>query len=242
LTGSHPKATVEESKTYQIGGKAITLTHRDGAAPATPYSLLLAECIPDLSGQTVVDLGTGSGILAIVAMLRGAERVYLIDSFDEAIALALENARRNGVEAGLVHLPIGESLIPLPRGERVDYIISNPAQLPLPQMEIENSPFYAAPDGRAMIDPLITEAASKLAPRGGLLMTHNSLTNLPKSLARIEELGMESRIVAERTLAFRPFIDRDWLDTLGGAAEGLYFVRDGLAYEKLCVVEARRRG
>ncbi len=53
---------------------------------------------------------------------------------------------------------------------------------------------------------------------------------------------MEARIVAERTLAFRPFIDRDWLDTLGGAAEGLYFVRDGVAYEKLCVIEARVRG
>ena len=45
-------------------------------------------------------------------MLQGAERVYLVDSFDEAIALALDNARRNGVEAGLVHLPMGESLIP----------------------------------------------------------------------------------------------------------------------------------
>jgi release factor glutamine methyltransferase len=163
---SGPEVIVEESKSYRIGGHRITLTHRGGAAPATPYSLLLAECIPDLSGQRVVDLGTGSGILAIVAILQGAERVYLIDSFDEAIALALENARRNGVEAGLVHLPIGESLIPLSRGERVDYIISNPAQLPLPQMEIENSPFYAGPDGRAMIDPLITAAASKLAPGG----------------------------------------------------------------------------
>jgi hypothetical protein len=92
-----------------------------------------------------------------------------------------------------------------------------------------------------MIDPLITEAPSKLAAGGGLLMTHNSLTNLPKSFERMKELGMESRIVAERVLAFRPFIDRDWLDRLGGAAEGLYFVRNGVAYEKLCVIEARRR-
>jgi methylase of polypeptide subunit release factors len=228
-----------KQKSYQIGEHRITLTHRAGAAPATPYSLLLAGCIPDLSGLTVVDLGTGSGILAIVAILRGAKRVYLIDSFDEAIALALENARRNDVGAGLVHLPIGESVIPLSRGERVDYIVSNPAQLPLPHREIENSPFYAGPDGRAMIGPLIEEASSKLAPGGVLLMTHNSLANLPKSLARIGDLGMEARILAERTLELRPFIDRDWLDTLGGSTEGLYFVRNGVAYEKLCVIEAR---
>ena len=242
MTGYRPEAIVEVSKSYRIGEHRITLAHRGGAAPATPYSLLLAECIPDLSGQTVVDLGTGSGILAIVAMMQGAKRVYLTDSFDEAIALALENARSNGVEAGLVHLPIGKSLIPLPRGERVDFIISNPAQLPLPQMEMENSPFYAGHDGRAMIDPLIAEAPSKLSPGGRLLMTHNSLANLPKSLAQIADLGMELQIVAERTLELRPFVDRDWLDTLGGAPEGLYFVRDGVAYEKLCVIEARLRG
>ncbi len=157
---------MEETKSYEIGKIRITLAHRDGAAPATPYSLLLAECIPDLSGQTVIDLGTGSGILAIVAMQRGAKRVYLVDSFDEAIALALENAKRNGVEAGLVHLPIGELLIPLPPGERIDFIISNPAQLPLPQKEMENSPFYAGPDGRAMIDPLIAETAVETVARG----------------------------------------------------------------------------
>jgi release factor glutamine methyltransferase len=241
MTGSRPEAVVEEIKSYQIGEHQITLTHRGGAAPATPYSLLLAECVPDLSGKTVVDIGTGSGILAIVAMLQGAERVYLVDSFDEAVALAFDNARRNGVEAGLVHLPIGESLIPLPRGETVDYIICNPAQLPLPQREIENSPFYAGADGRAMIDPLIAGAPSKLSPGGGLLMTHNSLANLPKSLARIKDLGMELRIIAERTLEFRPFIDRHWIDSLGGVAERLYFVREGTAYEKLCVLEARRR-
>lgn len=196
MVGFRPEAVVEETESYQIGAHRIALAHRGDTAPATPYSLLLAECIPDLAGKTVVDVGTGSGILAIVARLQGASRVYLVDSFDNAIALALDNARRNEVDAGMVHLPIGESLIPLPQGVLADCIICNPAQLPLPQREMENSPFYAGLDGRAMIDPLIAEAPSKLSPGGGLLMTHNSLANLPKSLARISELGMEPRIVA----------------------------------------------
>lgn len=47
-------------------------------------------------GQVVVDLGTGSGILSILAARQGA-KVYAIDHSD-FIALAKENARRNGIE------------------------------------------------------------------------------------------------------------------------------------------------
>ena len=49
-------------------------------------------------------------------------------------------------------------------------------------------------------------------------------------------------MLAERALEFRPFINRAWLDELGGTARGLYTVRDGRAYETLYVVEARLRG
>ncbi len=73
-------------------------------------------------------------------------------------------------------------------------------------------------------------------------MTHNSMANLSKSLERIKALGMDSRIVAERSLAFRPFTDRGWLDSLGGSAEGLYSVLDGVAYESIYVIEAKRGG
>jgi release factor glutamine methyltransferase len=232
---------MDETQIYQIGRHRIMLALREGVAPVSPYSLLLAENIPDLTGQSVVDVGSGSGFLAILARLQGAKRVYLLDTYDSAIASAIENAKRNGVREGLIHLPIGASMVPLPEGERVNVILSNPAQLPLPQAERANSPFYAGPEGRSMIDEIIKEAPHKLAPLGRLLMTHNSMANLPKSLRLLESLGMQHRIVAERLLEFRPFIDRNWLDTLGGVAEGLYSVKEGVAYESLFVLEARLR-
>ena len=194
-----------------------------------------------MTNLTVVDVGSGSGFLSIVAKLQGAKRVYLLDTYDSAIALAIENAERNGVREGVIHLPIGTSMIPLPNGERVDVILSNPAQLPLPQQERENSPFYAGPEGRVMIDAIIIEAAHKLAPSGRLLMTHNSMANLQKSLHLLEAHNMEHRILAHRQLAFRPFIDRAWLDAIGGEAKGLYSVSGGVAYEGLYVLEARLR-
>ena len=52
---------------------------------------------------------------------------------------------------------------------------------------------------------------------------------------------MQPIVVAEQLLEFRPFIDREWLDKLGGVAAGLYLVRNGVAYEKLYVIKAQRR-
>jgi hypothetical protein len=69
-------------------------------------------------------------------------------------------------------------------------------------------------------------------------MTHNSLANLNKTLTMLGSVGLQPRILAERSIPFRPFIDRAWLDKLGGEAKNLYSVRDGFAYETLYVVDA----
>ena len=229
---------MDEIETHLIGRHRITLHLRDDVGPVSPYSLLLAESVPDLADKTVVDLGTGSGILAILASLQGAKKVYLLDTYDKAISLALENGERNGVGDRLMHLPVGSTMLPLPVGEKVDFILSNPAQLPLPQEERENSPFYAGPDGRSMIDALISEAPSKLNPSGHVLMIHNSLANLRKTLDILKSNGLQARVLAERAIAFRPIINRAWLDKLGGEALGLYSVRDCIPYETLYVVDA----
>ena len=84
-----------------------------------------------------------------------------------------------------------------------------------------------------MIDALIREAPMKLNSVGRLLITHNSLANLNKSLSMLKSVGLQPRILAERSIPFRQFIDRAWLDKLGGEAEGLYSVRNDTAYETI---------
>jgi ribosomal protein L11 methyltransferase len=62
---------------------------------------ILAERAAELRGRPVLDVGTGSGILALVALVLGAERVSAIDIDGDAVRVATENAAANGLEARL---------------------------------------------------------------------------------------------------------------------------------------------
>lgn len=53
----------------------------------------------EVTGKTVLDVGCGSGILALAAIALGAERAVAIDVDQEAIDVTNENAERNGLSA-----------------------------------------------------------------------------------------------------------------------------------------------
>ena len=51
----------------------------------------------DFKGQQVLDMGTGTGILAIYAVYKGAEKVTAVDNFEWAVENTQENVERNHV-------------------------------------------------------------------------------------------------------------------------------------------------
>ena len=58
-----------------------------------------------LGGCTLIDVGTGSGVLAIAAARLGARRVIAIDVDQDAVENARENATRNGAD-GIVDVQV----------------------------------------------------------------------------------------------------------------------------------------
>ena len=74
--------------------------------------------LSDLSGKTVLDHGTGTGVLAIFAKRLGAKQVVAVDIDDKSVENAKENAALNGVE---IDVRLGDSV---PEG-RYDLILAN---------------------------------------------------------------------------------------------------------------------
>jgi len=89
---------------------------------ATTRLCLLALQATTLRGRSVLDLGTGSGVLAIAAALLGASPVTAVDDDPDAIASARENLALNGV-AGLVRLEQADFRLTI--SLRSDLVVAN---------------------------------------------------------------------------------------------------------------------
>jgi ribosomal protein L11 methyltransferase len=89
-----------------------------------------ARDTPEMSARSLLDVGTGSGILAMAGALLGFGKVVGVDNDPEAIAVALENTVLNDL-AGKVEIVTGEA------GDvsgSFDAVIANIQSLPLVAM------------------------------------------------------------------------------------------------------------
>ena len=94
------KPTWEE---YEAKAGEIVVELDPGAAFGTGQHATTSLCIRALEdlvrpGMTVFDVGTGSGVLAIVAAKLGAKSVEAVDFDPVAVRVARENVRQNGAE------------------------------------------------------------------------------------------------------------------------------------------------
>jgi release factor glutamine methyltransferase len=132
-------------------------------------------------GGVLVDLGTGSGAIALAA---AAERwpdveVWATDASSDALAVARANLAGLGRRAGVIRLAQGDWYAALPdelRG-RVDVVVSNPpyvaASDPLPPEVAEWEPRDAlvpGPTGLEAIEVIVAGAPGWLSPTGTLVV------------------------------------------------------------------------
>src|SRR5208283_3822611 len=82
-----------------------------GTHPTTALCLQMLDALA-LSGRTVIDYGSGSGILGIAALKLGAAHVTAVDLDPQALTATRENAVRNGVSADLETQEVPATLRP----------------------------------------------------------------------------------------------------------------------------------
>ncbi|WP_435097997.1 METTL5 family protein [Halorubrum sp. N11] len=108
----------------------------------------LADLHGDIDGRTVLDLGTGTGMLALAAALRGPARVFGIEIDRDALSTATENERRVAASAP-VHWLHGDAT-------------RLPIDVPDPVTVVMNPPF-GAQDGNRNADRGFLATASRVA-------------------------------------------------------------------------------
>lgn len=142
-----------------------------------PETEILVDLALERRPKAVVDVGTGSGCIAVALAAHLPEAaVYGIDISSSALAVARRNAERHGV-GERVRLIAGDLLDRRPGP--VDLIVSNPPYVSadewasLPSSVRDHEPRLAldgGPDGLEVVRRLISQSQGLLKPSGALLI------------------------------------------------------------------------
>ncbi len=166
---------VKEFWSHELAVSPATLVPR----PETEILVNLAICeIPGDAKWQVLDLGTGSGAIAIaIACERRMCEVTAVDISEEALTVARENARL--LAPGNVTCLQGDWTEPV-RGREFDLIVSNPPYVraddeALAKLQHEpQSALVAGEDGLDAIRVLAVDCADVLTEGGALMIEHGA--------------------------------------------------------------------
>ncbi|OQW60712.1 MAG: hypothetical protein A4S14_02785 [Proteobacteria bacterium SG_bin9] len=156
----------------------------------------------DLTGRSVVEVGTGSGILALSAAKAGAAPVLALDINPQAVATAAANAELNGlpqVEARHSNLfsAVSES-------EKFDIVLSSPPSFGGEPKSMADRAWHAGPGYRDIL-PLFDQAAARLKPGGVMYLLISSDTNAALFDHLIEKAGFTSTRIATQSIVIEEF-------------------------------------
>ncbi|MFJ6539096.1 HemK2/MTQ2 family protein methyltransferase [Streptomyces sp. NPDC091385] len=172
-------------------------------------------------GRTeILDLGTGSGLLAVEAARLGA-RVTAVDISWRAVLTTWCNARLNGQSVRVRHGDLA-SAVP---GRRFDLVVTNPPYVPAPAAAPPRGParaWDAGTDGRMVIDRICAAAPAVLRPTGTLLLVHSHLCGVDDTLTRLAAAGLYGEVVDRARLPYGRVLRSRlaWLRERGLTAEG----------------------
>ncbi|MBT2386590.1 HemK2/MTQ2 family protein methyltransferase [Streptomyces sp. ISL-11] len=183
----------------------------------------------------VLDVGTGTGALAIAAARQGAAEVTAVDSSVRAVLTARLNAR---LARRRVRVHRGDLLAPV-AGTRFHLVLANPPYVPCPHRpRPHHGPgraWEAGPDGRAVLDRLCAQAPPLLLPGGVLLLVQSALSAPERTVDQLTRAGLDAAVTDRTLIAFGPVLRHHagWLRERG-------LLEDGQDKEELVVIRARR--
>lgn len=137
------------------------LAFGSGTHPTTALCLEWIDGL-ELHGQTVIDYGCGSGVLAIAAALKGADRVIGVDYDPQAVTATMDNAGRNQVADRISALTPHDFAALAPARRQARLVIANILAQPLVALAPQLSGCLAA-GGQLVLSGILPEQADEVA-------------------------------------------------------------------------------
>jgi methylase of polypeptide subunit release factors len=191
--------------TCEVFGRPVVLEKTSGVFMPTPNGLFYSRSIEIEPGERVIDIGTGSGVLAIAAALCGAS-VVATDIDPRAVAAALRNAELNGVR-----VEAREGTLFAGSDAPFDVVLANlPNEIVAPAHLAELRPedartFAGGNAGNEHLLALLEAAPEFMAPGARLYLGVHSLTDYHATL-RAAIRGYAVRLIDLEVLPAKPFV------------------------------------
>ena len=165
-------------------------------------SYLLADNLEIQEGQSVLEIGTGSGIVAMYAS-RLTDRITVTDINFDACELARRNFEDNGIEG--IEILFGNLFEPV-ENRKFDVILFNTPYLPTEDDDVIddtiNYAFDGGVNGRKVIDLFLNEVGNYLNDGGIVQLIQSSLSGNQETLQKLDELGFIAEIKASEHFFF----------------------------------------
>ena len=187
------------------------------------------------AGHDVLDIGTGSGALALAASRAGARSVTAVDNSWRSVAATWLNCRLHDAAVTVCQ---GDLFGPV-ADRRFGLIVANPPYVPaelsaLPRHRMARC-WDAGLDGRVVVDRICDRAREHLTSDGALLLVHSGVCGARLTLDRLAVAGLAAAVVERGQIPFGPVMRaRAVMLTERGLIE------PGVTLEELVVIEARR--
>ena len=157
-------------------------------------SYLLADNLEIKPGESVLEIGTGSGIVAMYAS-KLTDNITVTDINFDACLLAEKNFKDNNIEN--IEILFGNLFEPV-KNRKFDVILFNTPYLPTEEDEVLddtiNYAFDGGLNGRKVIDLFLNEVSNHLNDGGIVQIIQSSLSGNEETLSRFDELGFISEI------------------------------------------------
>jgi release factor glutamine methyltransferase len=172
-------------------------------------------------GARMLDICTGTGVVALVGAGLGAADVHAVDLSNRAAWAARWNARLRGLPVTVHRGDFLEHATGL-----FDVVTANPPYVPAPDAPRGRSrkarAWDAGEDGRHCLDRVCRTAPRLLTDGGVLLLVQSAISRPDRTIHMLREAGLKAAVTARSTQPFGPVLRRrsSWLEDRGLIAPG----------------------